>query len=83
MLYPALLAVSVSAPLMLGKGFVGQKFVNTLFDSGANIIGINLKKKHVLRSAYTGKYIRCRTFSGRLEIYHNVRCLYGGPFIQV
>lgn len=44
MLYPALLAVSVSAPSTLGKGFVGQKFVNTLFDSGANIIGINKKK---------------------------------------
>lgn len=63
--------VPVSAPLTLGKGFVGQKLVKTLFDSGANIIGVDWK--HVPKSVYTGKYIRCRTFSGCLEIYPQCR----------
>ncbi|BFZ06411.1 hypothetical protein BsWGS_09450 [Bradybaena similaris] len=73
-----MLVIPESAPLKLGKGFIDQKRVRTMFDSGVNIFGVD--KKHVPKSAYTGKYIRCRTFSARREIYPQcllyVRTLY-------
>ncbi|BFZ03093.1 hypothetical protein BsWGS_06132 [Bradybaena similaris] len=73
-----MLAIPESAPLKLGKGFIGQRLVTTMFDSGANIFGVD--KKHLPKSAYTGKYIRCRAFSGRLEIYPQCLLYVRTPF---
>lgn len=63
--YPAMLAISVSAPLKLDKGFIGNRVVSVLFDSGANVFGIN--RKYIPKSVYTGKYIKCQAFFGRVE----------------
>lgn len=57
----------MSAPLSLGKGFVGKKLVTTMYDSGTNIMVVD--QRIVPKSAYTVKYNRCRTFSGRIEAF--------------
>lgn len=66
-IYPALLAIPVSAPLSLGKGFVGDHLVSTIFVSGANIMAVD--RRLVPKSPYMGRYIHCCTFSGRTEIF--------------
>lgn len=66
-IYPDFLAIPVSAPLKLGRGFVGKKIAITLFDNGANIMAID--RKQVPKSAYTGKYVCCRKFSDRTEVF--------------
>lgn len=42
-----------------------------MFDSGANVAAIDCRI--VAKSAYTGKYIRCRTFLDQVEIFLQCR----------
>lgn len=56
-IYPAFLAIPVSASLKLGRGFDGRKLVTTLFDSGANIMSVD--QKLIPKSAHTEKCICC------------------------
>lgn len=50
-IYPAFLAITVAAPLNLGKGFVGKKLVKTLYELGVNVMATD--PKLVPKSAYT------------------------------
>lgn len=63
--FPALMAKHTSTPLKLERCFVGNQIVSTIYDSGANVLEIN--ERLVLKSAYTGRYVRCRTLSGHVE----------------
>lgn len=49
----------------------GKVIVTTLCDSRANVLARNWKL--VSKSAYTGKYVRCWTFSGRDERFSQIR----------
>lgn len=66
-IYSAFLAIHMTAPLNLGNRSVGKRLVSTLFDSGANIFGMD--RRIVSISVYTGKCIHSRTFSGRVEVF--------------
>lgn len=73
-IYLALLTISTSALLNLGKGFVGNRMVTTMLDSGTNVMAVY--RKLVLKSDYTGRYIRCRTFSSRVDVFPQDSLLY-------
>lgn len=77
-IYAACLDLPVSAPLGLGKGFVGNRIVRNLFYSGANILAVD--RRLVSKSAYTGKYIHCRTFCGRVESFPRCRLFFRTPY---
>lgn len=77
-MYPVLLAIPVSATLSFGKGFVDNRLVSTLFDSGANTMAIDCRL--VPRPSYTGKYVRCRTFSGRVKCFPQCRLFIRTPY---
>lgn len=47
------------------RRFVGERPVSVMFDIGANVFGTH--KRSVPKAAYIGKYVKCRTFSGRVE----------------
>lgn len=57
--------------MKLERGFVGNGIVTVLYDSGVNVLAIN--RKLVPKSAYTGKYARCKTFSGRGDRFSQCR----------
>lgn len=67
MIYPTLLAILVSAPSILGKSFIGNHLVGILFNSSANIMAVDCRL--VPKSAYTGKYVHCRTLPVGLSIF--------------
>lgn len=49
-----------------------------LYDSGVNVFAIN--RKYVPKSVYTGKYIHCHTFSGRVERFAQCRMTFKMSF---
>lgn len=57
---------------------MGHTSKDTVDDSGANVMAVYLRL--VPRSAYTGKYIRCRTFSGRIEVFPQCRLFIRTPY---
>lgn len=80
-IYLAFLAIPVSAPLKLGKGFIGNRImimINTLFDSGAKIMWVD--RRTVPRSDYTGKYVHCRTFSCQVECFLQCQLTISMPY---
>lgn len=49
-----------------------------MFYSGANVMAVD--KRLIPKSAYTGKYIKCRTFSRKVEVFPQCRLILQTPF---
>ena len=62
----------------LYPGFVGNKEVSVLRDTGANVHGV---LKHLVPpDSYTGKTVRCLLFGGRIEHFREVSISVDTPF---
>ena len=61
------------------QGFVGEKKVEVLRDSGANVHGV--LKDIVPPNCYTGRKITCVLFGGRVELFNEVSIVVDTPFI--